>query len=484
MVVPGVGLVTTTAMVLVVSLGVRLLPESWRLGPRLGAGVVGGAILAATAGIAVIEASRTLAASTPYWHADLAGWSARVGSFAPYGWQVPASLLLAAVAAWLLLPAPIGGDIGFVTLAVAGLSLPAVSSAAWWTPPVIAGAFAVLAGAGAAVVTDADAPGTHRRRLGLAAVLGFYATAAAGATAALTGIVLSGIVAAGVLVATLARIRRTAPPSVAGIAAAAALAAAPGAAATNAVAGGADRTGVLGVALVVAALGVLVVGGLRLAGANWGGYPAIGVGVASLIVAAAAAVPDPAEAPVWAAAAALVATAAAGIARTPPPDAGSPDGSRSSLRMATLTLVTTAVPAALLAAALSTPAWLTALVGPYRTLRQVWAGYAVTPVPRGAGTAVLTLVLLAAVAAGIALDPRRQTVRAGRDPAAAGRRCTGAADRARRRPRGDPVDRSRRCLGHRPWCGPVPAQQPVGDSLAARHRRVGLRDDRRGGPRR
>ena len=54
---------------------------------------------AANASVAGIEASRALAASTPYWSADLAGWSQRVSSFAPYGWQVPVSLLLAAVAA-------------------------------------------------------------------------------------------------------------------------------------------------------------------------------------------------------------------------------------------------------------------------------------------------------------------------------------------------------------------------------------------------
>jgi hypothetical protein len=51
----------------------------------------------------------------------------------------------------------------------------------------------------------------------------------------------------------------------------------------------------------------------------------------------------------------------------------------------------------------STSAWLTALVGPYRTLRQVWAGYAVAPEPEHASTTVLTLLLLTAVAAGIAL---------------------------------------------------------------------------------
>jgi hypothetical protein len=53
--VPGIGLVTTSAMVLVVALGVRLLPPSLRTGPRLGAGSVGGTIVVVVAAIAVLE---------------------------------------------------------------------------------------------------------------------------------------------------------------------------------------------------------------------------------------------------------------------------------------------------------------------------------------------------------------------------------------------------------------------------------------------
>ena len=388
--VPGIGLVTTIAMVLVVSLGVLGLPERLRLGPRLGGGAVGGGILIVTAGIALTEAAHALAASTPFWSADLAGWSARVSAIAPYGWQVPVSLLLAAGAAWALLPKQVGGDIGFVTLCLGALAVPAVAGLPWWSPALIAGALAVVAGIGAALVGPTDPPGTHRRRSGLA-VLGLYATAASGATSAATGIVLSGIVAAGVVVATLARLRRTVPASVAGIATAAALAAAPGAAAATAVAGGIGRTGVLASALAVAALGILVVAGLRLAGVEWG-VSVFGVGIAALVVAGLRHL-DPSAASVWAAAGALVATAAAAL----------PDPSHSDRRVVTAALATTAVPAAILAAAVSASAWLTALVGPYRTLRQVWAGYAATPEPRGPATAMVTLLLLAGVCAGIAL---------------------------------------------------------------------------------
>jgi hypothetical protein len=307
-----------------------------------------------------------------------------------------------------------------------------VAGLPWWSPALIAGVFALLAGVGAALVGPADEPGTHWRRLGLAGTLGLYAVAAGSATASGTALVLSGIVAVGVLVAGTAQARRTAPAAVPGVATASALAAGPGATATLAVANGASRPGVLGAALAMAGFGVLIVAGLRTARVRWGAYPGFGVGAASLVVAVAAAIPDPFQATVWAAGAALVATAAAatyrwtpapppGVATAPSAETSSLAGETSSIDVGTssetastgapdrpvggltVVVVSTVVPSAVLAAVASAPAWVTALFGPYRTLRQVWGGYAVAPEPRDAGPAVVALVLLAAVAAGVAL---------------------------------------------------------------------------------
>src|SRR5690606_27931851 len=85
------------------------------------------------------------------------------------------------------------------------------------------------------------------------------------------------------------------------------------------------------------------------------------------------------------------------------------------------TLSATAVPVGLLAAALSTPAWVTALVGPFRTLDHVWSGYAVLPEPRGAAAALGTLLLLAPTSGGIAviLGGRRYVLAAVLPPLAA-----------------------------------------------------------------
>src|SRR5690606_18821699 len=147
---------------------------------------------------------------------------------------VPASLLLAAAAAWALLPTPIGGDVAFVTLALAGLSAPAALSLPWCTPIAIAGTLAALAGLGAALPTPGLTVAADRRRVGMACVLVLLAVAAAALRPAATASALAGVVVIGVIVAATAQLRG-AHAVVPSIATAASLAAAPGAAATLAV---------------------------------------------------------------------------------------------------------------------------------------------------------------------------------------------------------------------------------------------------------
>ncbi len=423
--VPGIGLVTTEAMVLLAALAVRLLPGAWRRGPRLGGVAVGGAIGLVLAGVAITEAAHAVAASTPFWGADLAGWTGRVAQWAPYGYQVPLGLTLAAAAAWALLPAPAGGDLGFVTFCLAALSLPATFGLLWWVPVLIAGGLAIVAGLGAALVPpethDEDSAGPAGRRLGLAFVLGMYGLSVAAATSTSTALLLSAFVAAGVLVAVVAQARRVSP-IVAGAAIAVSLAAAPGAAATIAAAAGAGAAGIIGSALALAAVGVPVAWIIRAAGFRWGGTPAIGVGVAAVIVAVAAALALPMfrDAQTWAGASALVAMLAvaanaipgAGTRRTPAagppidtvlnPTAPEPEPRRPR-RAVALAIVITVVPSVVIASLASAPAWLTALAGPYRTLQNVWHGYGSAPVPQGAGGALVTLLLLAGVTAVCAL---------------------------------------------------------------------------------
>jgi hypothetical protein len=413
-VVPGIGLVTTEAMVLVTASAVLLLPERWRRGPRLGGVAIGGTVALVLAGIAVTEAVHAAMASGPFWSADLVTWTQRVAGWTPYGSQVPVGLLLAAGAFWALLPPPVGEDLGFVTLCVAALSLPATLGLHWWAPVLLAAGLGVVTGLGAALVPPGR-PGAlpATRRLVLAFLLGGYAVIVASARPASTGVVLGTFVAAGAAVALVGHLRRVAA-IVPGTALAAGLAASSGAAATAAAAIGTSAPGVLAAALLLAALGIPVV--LVVRAASFGGMPGIGVGIPSVITALAAAVALPAfrDAQTWAAAAALVAVTAvaADIPResrrpttpTPLEDlATSDDGDQRprvpANRGAWVAVVTTVVPAAAIAAVASAPAWLTALAGPYRTLSDVWRGYGHAPVPSAAGGAVITLLLLAGVGA-------------------------------------------------------------------------------------
>jgi hypothetical protein len=423
-IVPGVGLVLTAATVAAVALVVTMLPKRWRPGPRIGSAAVGAGVLLAGAGIALVEAGQAVAASTPFWRADLAAWPDRVGAFAPYGAAVPVSLLLAAIAAFLLLPRSVRLDVCFVVVGLAALSVPAVFQAPWWSAPALSGLFAAAAGVGAAAVRAAGpsdpagrAAAVASRRLLLAGVLSLYAVVTGSATPAGTATVLAGVVATGALVAALATLGPGAPSLVTGAAVAAALAAGPGSAATTAVAAGAGRSGVLATALGVCALGLLVIAGLRPATgvpdgpAGGVGDAAFGLGLATVAIAVGAILSAPgaglggltgrsegatSDAPIWAAACALVATLGAALAAAPRRDRPPP-------RVVAMTIAVTAVPAAAFAAVASTPAWFTAIAGPYRTLRDVWSGYALVPQPRGAAVALVTLLLLTPVAGGIAL---------------------------------------------------------------------------------
>ncbi len=312
--VPGIGLVTTMAMVFPISIGVRALPEAWRRGPRIGAGAVAGAIGLVTAAIAVTEGVRTLAAATPWWRADLVAFPGRVSDWAPYGWQVPVTLLLTAAAAVFLLPAPYGGDLGFVAMSLAAVAFPAAAGLDWWTPIVFTGILSVVAGLGAVLLGHADPADAAHRRLGMAAILGLYAAAAAAARPDSTAVVLSAVMACGFLVAVAAVLRGSPHPAVPGVATAAALTAAPGAAATIAVIAGSTRVGVLGSAMTAAAFGVFVLVALRAARVRWMVQPAFGVAAVALVVALAD-LPHLETLQVWAALAALIAVAAAATLR-------------------------------------------------------------------------------------------------------------------------------------------------------------------------
>jgi hypothetical protein len=401
---PGIVLVTTAVIVLAAAIGVRAIDAPLRRGPRLGVGAIGAALALTTAAIALVEGARVVIVGGPWPGGDPAQAWAQALTWAPYGAQVPVSLLLGAVAAVAMLPAPIGADLGLVLVSLAGLAAPAAFGLPRWSPVAICGALAALAGAAAA--RDV-ATGSVARRLSVAAVLALYAVAAAGPTLAATAAALGVVAIAAATVAVVGQLRAQAPAVVPGIASAAALLAVPAAAACLAADAGNTATGVLAPTLAATAAELLVLLALRTARVPWLVYPAFGVGLAALL-AVSTRLPDLWSVPAWAGFAAVVAVAAGGSL---PPD-----------RRSAVTVITaTAGPAALLAVVASAPVWLAALVGPYRTVRHVWHGYAgtaalhnsaltaappdsgATAAPHNSGTVALALLLLAVAAAGAAL---------------------------------------------------------------------------------
>ena len=394
---PGIGLVVTTATVLLVALGIVALPGAWRTGPRLGGVAVGAGAVAIAAGVALVEAGRTVAATWPYWLVEVDEWPARASAIHWYGWAVPVSLLLAALAALGLLPRRFGVDGFLLLVSLAGLSLPAVLASPWWSAPLVAGVLATVAG----VVAARGQVGHHPPRLGLAAVLVVYAVAAGSVSPSGTATVLVGVMAAGLLVTAVGGAREDGPPSVPGLAMAAVLLVAPGAAACTAIAAGVGRGGTLGIALGACAVGVGVVTLLHLNRVYWAGFPGVGAAAAALGIAIGAMATDRVHSPIWAAACALFATVAAGHSR-----ARTDDGTANARATPAVvaTVGATAVPIALFAAVLSARAWVAVLIGPFQTLGDVWGGRP-EPIfePDAPLTALFTLLLLTPTSAGIAL---------------------------------------------------------------------------------
>ncbi|WP_425560534.1 SCO7613 C-terminal domain-containing membrane protein, partial [Luedemannella flava] len=147
----------------------------------------------------------------------------------------------------------------------------------------------------------------------------------------------------------------------------------------------------------------------------WLTYAVAGVGLGAFAVVLAA-LPAWSTAGIYAAVATLIAAAATATM----PMIRLRQGATLPTNRATA-LVATAGPPAIIAVGASAPAWLTALFGPYQTLRAPWTGYADTPLPPNAEAAAITLALLtfAAGAAALALGGRRYVFAAALPPAAA-----------------------------------------------------------------
>ncbi|WP_196921151.1 SCO7613 C-terminal domain-containing membrane protein [Micromonospora vinacea] len=427
---PGGQLAVAAALLLVVAVAARSMPEEWRRGPILGL-TVGGALIGVLAGWTAVRGGvGVLATPGPIWRGDLSDWPA-----APVGgatWQAPVALALLALAAGILLPPPWRWDVSGVAVVLATIGAPAAFDLAWWSPVLVGGMVATVFGM-AAVATEEARAGLSR-----ATVAGVVALHAAGAGLVrpwTTALALGSIALIGVVVATLARVlarpqvtdidTEGMPPHLAqigGAAIGAALLALPGAVAALAAEFEHSAQVVLTAPLAATSLGLAAVAAVRRQVPQYLPWVSVAV-VGGATISALAAIPTGLAAGVYAAAAALLGVLAELIraATVPPTGAAQPvrrwavrlDGAlrrlpddperrRWRVNPAAGALAAAALPTALALASIA-PALVTALVEPHRTLTRIWQGpppeLLTPPADVVNPTHVLTALLLTATAA-------------------------------------------------------------------------------------
>ncbi|GIF60631.1 SCO7613 C-terminal domain-containing membrane protein [Asanoa iriomotensis] len=196
---PGGQIATVAAMILIVAIAVRALPEDWRRGPALGI-AVGGGVIAAIAGYQSLAGGlRILATPGALWEADLSRWPGSTD--AAGAWQAPVALVLLAGAAAIVLPRPWSYDVAGVFVGLATIGAPAALGLPWYSPIVIGGAVATVYGVAAVMAAD---PRAGIARIWVAAAVALHAVGASVVRPWTTAAALAIIVVIGVVVAALA----------------------------------------------------------------------------------------------------------------------------------------------------------------------------------------------------------------------------------------------------------------------------------------
>lgn len=428
--VPGGQLVVGAALVLVVAVAARAMPEEWRRGPILGIALAG-TVVGLIAGWSALRGGfGVLATPGPIWAGDLSGWPA-----APVGgatWQAPVALALLAVAAGILLPSPWKYDIAGAAAVLATIGAPAAFGLPWWSPVLVGAMVATIFGTAAVAAVD---PRAALSRATVAGVVALHAAGAGLVRPGTTALALGSIALIGVVVAALARtlapsivedVRTEGMPAylvqVGGAATGAALLALPGAVAALAAGFGRSPQVVLTAALAAASIGLAAVAAARWQVPQYLPYASVAVVGGGTISAIAALLAD-LPAGVYAAAAALLGVLAELIRAATVPPVGSarpvrrwsvlldgalrrwPDDAselRWRVNPAAGALAAAVLPVALALVTLAPPL-LAALAEPMRVLTRVWQGPPPelrTPPPEAVDpTHVLTALLLTVTAA-------------------------------------------------------------------------------------
>ncbi|GIF66035.1 hypothetical protein Ais01nite_40700 [Asanoa ishikariensis] len=196
---PGGEIATVAAMILVVAIAVRALPEGWRRGPALGI-AVGGGVIAAVAGYQSLAGGlRILATPGALWEADLSRWPGSTDAIG--SWQAPVALVLLAGAAAIVLPRPWSYDVAGVFVGLATIGAPAALGLPWYSPILVGGAVATIYGVAAVMAAD---PRAGIARIWVAAAVALHAVGASVVRPWTTAAALGIIVLIGAVVAGLA----------------------------------------------------------------------------------------------------------------------------------------------------------------------------------------------------------------------------------------------------------------------------------------
>lgn len=434
-VVPGVELTASAALVLTVAAGVRALPVDWQRGPIVGVAASGGAV-ALLAGYHALG-NGLLALATPggLWHADLDAWPSGP---AGWGWQVPAALALLAGAAAVALPRPWSHNASGALALLATVGTPVALGLPWWSPILVGCTVAIVYALASVAATD---PRSGLARGAVAAAVALYTIGAALVRPLTTAATLTLVALLGVAIAALARVVASLtsplpaadstedtpastpdgpapmmPPHLArvgGFATAAALLALPGAVAAVAAHLAMPTSTVLTSALAACGLGLVGIAALRRQVPHYLPYATAGLAASATIITIAA-VPTALPTALYAAGAALLIVLAELLrAHTPapagpraaavaePPHQPSAPPSRWTISPEKGLMLAAAAPTALATAAIA-PALFAALIAPYGTLRQIWQGpppALLSPPAAADATTVLACALLTLAAA-------------------------------------------------------------------------------------
>jgi hypothetical protein len=155
--------------VLVLAIGLRTMPAQWRRGPAVGLAVSLPPIGVVAGFHALLGGGHALSLSGKLWSGRAPDLSAAAS---PFGWQVPAALVLLAFAAAVALPLPLSHYLAAVAIVLAMLGTPAALGWAWWSPIVLGLA---VSGCYSVAAVIAIHPRVGYSRLAVAIALGLHA---------------------------------------------------------------------------------------------------------------------------------------------------------------------------------------------------------------------------------------------------------------------------------------------------------------------